>query len=156
MPWKAAVLIGICALGVVPEESVCRHARAGRSSAVSLDRVRGAQEAVARRFAAAAEAAARPQAEAGFESGLPACAARRTRRVRREVPAALVGRTFAFAPEGLFPPADVRVATSSRSLWSLDADGLADAALADRLDVRCRPTLVRTLSEVELELVENP
>jgi hypothetical protein len=156
MPWKAAVLIGLCALGVVPEESVCRHAGAGRTSAVSLDRVRQAQEAVARRFAAATDAAARPQAEAGFESGLPACAMRRTRRVTRDVPAALVGRTIAFAPEGRFPPADVRVATSSRSLWSLDADALADAALAARLEVRCHPTLVRLRSEVELELVEIP
>ncbi len=99
MSWKAAVLIGLCVLGVVPDESPCRHASSGRTHPVSLDRVRRSQEAVARRFAAAADAVARPQADAGFESGLPSCAARRTRRVRRDVPAGLVGRTIAFAPE---------------------------------------------------------
>ncbi len=156
MPWKAAILVGLCVLCAVPEESVCRHASSGRTVPVALERARRAQQAVARGFAVAVDAAARPRADAGFESGLPACAARRTRRVRVEIPAALVGRTIAFAPEGRFPPAEVRVATSSRSLWSLDADALADPALAARLDVRCRPTLVRTLSEVELELVEDP
>ena len=156
MCWKAAVLFALCVLCVAPEESICRHATVGRSSAVSLDRVRRAQEAVAGRFAAAVDATARPQAGAGFESGLPSCPARRTRRAARKMPAGLVGRTIAFAPEGRFPPADLRVATSSPSLWTLDADALADAALAARLDVRCRPTLVRVLSEVDLELVEAP
>jgi hypothetical protein len=156
MSGKAAVLIVLCAVCAAPEESVCRHPTRGRTSPVSLDRVRRAQEAVAIRFAAAADAAAQVKASGGFESGLPACAGRRTRRVRSEIPAAFVGRSLAFAPEGRFPAADIRVATAARSLWALEADALADPAVAGRLDVRCRPTLVRVISEVELELVEDP
>ena len=156
MSGKAAVLIALCALGVERAEDVCRHPSRGRTVHVSLERVRRAQEGVALRFAAAADAAARMSSTAGFESGLPGCPSRTTRRVKATVPAALVGRRLAFAPEGRFPEADVRIATSARSLWTLEADALADAALASRLDVRCRPTLVRVLSEVELELLEMP
>jgi hypothetical protein len=54
------------------------------------------------------------------------------------------------------PPADLRVATSARNLLELEADALADPALAARLGVRCVPTRVRATSEVELELAENP
>jgi len=54
------------------------------------------------------------------------------------------------------PAADVRVATSSRRLIDAQVDALADPRLIERLGVRCAPTLIRAISEVELELVENP
>jgi hypothetical protein len=68
----------------------------------------------------------------------------------------MVGKTIAFAPADRMPDADVRVATSVRKLIDVQADALADRTLVERLDVRCAPTIVRGLSEVELELVENP
>lgn len=155
MSGKAAVLLALCVLCASPGEEVCRHPTAGAAVPVSLARVRRAQEAVVRRFAAAADAAARIPADRSWDSGLPACGARRTRRVRTEVPPALVGRAISFAPEGRFAKEALRAATSARSLWAVEADALADRALAERLDVRCRPTLVRAISEVELELVEG-
>ncbi|HEX7899336.1 MAG TPA: hypothetical protein VF950_16340 [Planctomycetota bacterium] len=156
MSWKAAALFALCLLCAAPAEVAHLHPSRGRVVPVSLERVRKARKDVAARFAEAADRAAAFRADRPFESGLPACAARRTRRVRTEVPPALVGRSISFAPEGRFAAADVRVATSARSLGALEADALADRALAERLDVRCRPTLVRMISEVELELVEMP
>jgi hypothetical protein len=95
-------------------------------------------------------------AESSFDSGLPACASQRRRLVRTEVPRELVGKSIAFAPADRMPPADLRVATSCRAVAEAEVDALADPALAERLGVRCAPTLVRARSEVELELVEGP
>jgi hypothetical protein len=156
MSGKAAVLFALCLLSAAPAEEVHAHAARGRTAPVSLDRVARAQQDVAVRLARAADLAAAFPADRPYESGLPACGARRTRRVRTKVPEALVGRSLSFAPEGRFAAADVRVATSAPSLRGLNADALADPALAERLEVRCRPTLVRLISEVELELLENP
>ena len=155
MSMKAAALIALCLL-CASTEGTHVHASRGRTAPVSMERVRAARKDVAHRFAAAADRAAALRADRPFDAGLPACAARRTRRVRTDVPPALTGRSLSFAPEGRFAAADVRVATSARSLAALDADALADRALAGRLDVRCQPTLVRLISEVELELVEGP
>jgi hypothetical protein len=156
MSGKAAVLFAICLFFAAPRDEIHVHAARGRTVPVSLDRVARAREDVAARLARAVDAAAAFPADRPYESGLPACGARRTRRVRTAVPEPLVGRSLSFAPEGSFAAADVRIATSAPSLRGLDADALADPALAGRLDVRCRPTLVRLISEVELELVENP
>lgn len=152
MSGKAAVLIALCVLCV--DDAPHAHPSRGASVPVSLERVRRAREDVASRFARVAAEAATLRADRPFESGLPGCGARRTRRVRMSLPAELAGRSLSFAPEGRFAAADVRVATSARSLKELDADALADRALVERLDVRCQPTRVRILSEVELELVE--
>jgi hypothetical protein len=156
MSAKAAVLIALCVLCSAPADVAHAHPSRGPSVPVSLDRVRRARKDVVARFAEAADRAAAFRADRPFDAGLPACGARRTRRVRTDAPAALVGRSISFAPEGQFATADVRVATFARSLAALEADALADRALTERLDVRCRPTLVRVISEVELELLESP
>lgn len=156
MSGKAAALFALCLLCAAPAEEVHVHPTRGAAAPLSLDRVARARRDVALRFARAAEKAAAFSIDAPFESGLPSCGPRRTRRVRTPLHAGLVGRSFSFAPEGRFAAADVRVATSARSLRTLEADALADRELAGRLDVRCRPTLVRVISEVELELVETP
>jgi hypothetical protein len=156
MSGKAALLVAVCLLCAEPTEVVDVHAERGAAVPVSLERVARAQEGVAVRFGRALDAAASFRADRPWDAGLPACAARRTRRVRMSLPPAWVGRSLSFAPEGGFAPADLRIATSARSLLSLEADALAERALTERLDVRCRPTLARVLSEVELELVETP
>ena len=156
MSMKAAVLIALCLLCSAPADVAHVHPSRGRTAPVSMERVRRARKDVETRFAAAIDRAGASRADRSFEAELPACVARRTRRVKTEAPAALVGRSISFAPEGRFAAADLRVATSARSLAALEADALADRALSERLDVRCRPTLVRVLSEVELELVEDP
>ena len=157
MSMKAAVLFAVCLMCASPAaEEAHHHPSRGRTAPASMERVRRAMKDVARRFAETADRAAAFRADRPFDAGLPACGTRRTRRVRTDVPPELVGRSISFAPEGRFAAADVRVATSARSLAALDADALADRALSERLDVRCRPTLVRVISEVELELVETP
>ncbi len=151
-----SVLAGLAALAAARGESVCRHGTAGESRPVSLAAVERAQEEVARRLSEAFGAVGKLDPAGPFDSGLPACAGRRERRLPARVPPGLVGRTFAFAPEGRFPAADVRVATSCRRLLEAEADALADPELVERLGVRCAPTLVRVRSEEELELVEDP
>lgn len=156
MSMKAAALIALCLVCAAPVDEVHVHPSRGGTVPVSMERVRKARKDVETRFAAAADRAAGFRADRPFDAALPACGARRTRRVKTDAPAALVGRSISFAPEGAFAAADLRVATSARSLAALEADALADPALSERLDVRCRPTLVRVISEVELELVESP
>jgi hypothetical protein len=141
--------------GEGPEEG-CVHPAQGESRPVSLAAVRRAQEEIKTKLALLADRAGRLSPEAPFESGLPACRSTARRIHRTASPAALVGRTIGLGPPGRIPPADVRVASSARSLFELEADALADADLAGRLGVRCVPTLVRIRSEVDLELVENP
>jgi hypothetical protein len=121
-----------------------------------LAAVERAQEEVARRLSEAFGAVGKLDPAGPFDSGLPACSGRRERRLPVRVSPELVGRTFAFAPEGRFPAADVRVATACRRLLEVEADALADPELVERLGVRCAPTLVRVRSEEELELVEDP
>jgi hypothetical protein len=135
---------------------VCVHPARGETRRISLDEVARAQEGVGRIFALAAERAARLSPDAPFDSGLPACRGRGIRLVRGEFAKELAGKSIAFAPAGRMPAADVRVATSARSLAAAEADALADRALAERLSVRCWPTLVRIRSEAELELLEGP
>jgi hypothetical protein len=156
MPHKSWILLLLCLACAWPEESVCVHPTRGDSKAVSLDGVAQAQEEVKRRLAVTWEKSAKLSADAPFDSGLPACGVRRTRRVRTPLPPEIVGKTIAFAPADRLPPADVRVATSARRIADIQADALSDRKLAERLDVRCAPTIVRVISEVELELVENP
>lgn len=153
---KHGVLIAVCLVLAARQETVCVHPTRGDSKAVSLEAVARAQDEVKRRLAVSWEKSMKLSAESPFDSGLPACRTRQTRRVRTTLPAEVVGKTFAFAPSERLPEADVRVATSARRILDARADALADPALVERLGVRCSPTLVRALSEVELELVENP
>ena len=152
---RPLLLVAACLL-LQEEETVCRHSSSGASRPVSLESIRKAQASVKEKLAFASEKAGRLSLDTAFESGLPACARRSTRMVQTPLPRELVGKTIHFAPSGRFLRADFRVATSARRVAELEADALAHPALADRLGVRCTPTLVRVNSEVELELVEDP
>ncbi len=153
---KAWPLVAICMIWAAQEDSVCVHPTRGDSHAVSLDAVGRAQDDIKHRLALSWESSMKLGGEQPFDSGLPACGSRKTRRFRTALPPDMVGKTIAFAPSDRMPDADVRVATSVRKLIDVQADALADRTLIERLDVRCAPTIVRGLSEVELELVENP
>jgi hypothetical protein len=150
------LLLPLCAVSSTAEDAPCSHSAAGESHAVSLDQVGKAQEELRNRLTLAWDKAARISAAGSYDSGLPACKAPRTVRLKTRLPRELCGKTIAFAPSEHMPQADVRVATSARRIAELRADALADPKLIQRLGVRCTPTLVRPLSEVELELVENP
>jgi len=152
-PW---LLVAVCLLCAAPRDSVCWHPDRGETRPAALDHVASAQEDLRRKMATTWDRAPRLSAETPFESGLPSCRARQTRRIRATLPADLVGRTILFAPADRMAAADIRVATSARRVTEIQADALADPRLIDRLGVRCSPTLVRATSEVELELVEDP
>lgn len=156
MKGKAVVLLAVCLLSSSPAERVCRHARRGAAAPVSLARAERAREDLARELSRAWNLEGKLSAGLPWDSGLPACARRDVRRVATRVPVSLVGKTLGFGPEGRGPAADIRVATRVKTLASADSDALADPAFAARLGVRCWPVRVRVLSEVELELLENP
>jgi hypothetical protein len=151
-----ALLVALCVASATSEEPPCGHPASGESRAVSLEQVGKAQEELRKKLTLAWDKGLRLGPEPSFDSGLPACRSRQVRRLRTTLPREWVGRTIAFSPPDRMPPADVSVATSARRLADLRADALADPRLLERLGVRCAPTLVRALSEVELELVENP
>jgi hypothetical protein len=153
---KSAILVLVCLACAAPDDAVCVHPTRGESRAVSLEAVARAQEDVRRRFALTWDKALQLTPETPYDSGLPACRARLTKRVHTTVPPELVGKSIVFAPAERMPMADIRVATSARRLLEVQADALADPVLSERLGVRCSPTLVRAVSEVELELLENP
>lgn len=150
------LLLPLCAVSSTAEDAPCAHAGAGETQAVSLDQVGKAQAEVRNRLTLAWDKSARISAAGSYDSGLPACRARQSVRRKTRLPRELIGKSIAFAPSDRMVEADVRVATSARRLAELRADALADPKLIQRLGVRCAPTLVRALSEVELELVENP
>lgn len=159
MNLKTAVLAALALLAASEtggvREHVCRHPSKGATRRIDLGQVRRAQASIREAFAFSAAKAERVSLDGPFESGLPACATAGRRRAAVVTPPEMAGRTLAFAPEGKFPQADLRVATSARRVRDVEADALADPALAARLGVRCVPTVVRILSEVELELVEG-
>jgi len=150
------LLLPLCAVASTAEDAPCAHSGAGETRAVSLDQVGKAQEELRNRLTLAWDKSARLSAAGSYDSGLPGCKTRRTVRLKTRLPRDLCGKTIAFAPSDRMPEADVRVATSARRIAELHADALADPKLIERLGIRCTPTLVRALSEVELELLENP
>ncbi len=156
MSLKYWLLFGVCLACASQEESVCMHPSRGDSRAVSLEAVAKAQESIKQHLAITWEKSTKLSADMPFDSGLPACGSRQTRRLRTTVPAELLGKSIAFAPADRPLRADVQVATSARRISDIQADAMADRQLVDRLGVRCTPTLVRAISEVEFELVENP
>ncbi len=153
---KALALLAVCLLSSPRPERVCRHGRQGNAVPVSLARAERAREDLARELSRAWNLEGRLSAGSPWDSGLPACARREVRRVSARMPASLVGKTLGFGPEGRMPAAEIRVATRVRTLASADGDALADPAFAARFGVRCWPVRVRVVSEVELELLENP
>lgn len=154
MNLKPFALLLILAL-LAEEESVCVHPTAGAVSRISLDDVRKAQESVKDQLRLAWEDAGKLSLDRSFDSGLPSCPRRETRSLKGRYPRELLGRSIAFARADRMPKADVRVATQARRLVDAEVDALADPALQKVLGIRCVPTMVRVMSEVELELVEG-
>ena len=154
MNLRPLALVLLCA-SLAEEETVCVHRGGGVTQKVSLDAVRRAQGAVKEKLRFVGQQAGRMAIDGPFESGLPSCPRRATRTVGSSLPRELVGKTIAFARADRMPKADLRVATSAKRIAGMEADALADRRLAERLGVRCVPTLVRVSSEVDLELVEG-
>lgn len=154
MNLKPLVLLLALAL-LAEEESVCVHPSTGETRRLSLESARKAQKAVTEKLRFAWEDAGKLSFDRSFESGLPSCPRRETRSVRGRFPSELAGKTIAFARADRMPKADFRVATHVHRLIDAQVDGLADPALQQALGVRCFPTRVRVISEVELELVEG-
>jgi len=150
------ILIPVCLASTPVNDSVCSHPSSGETRTISLDQVERAQRELKDRLSISWNKSLNLKKDTPFDSGLPACRTAGTRRLKTRLPRELVGRTIAFGPSGRIPVADIHVATSARRIFELQADALADPRLIERLGVRCSPTLVRALSEVELELVENP
>ena len=91
-----------------------------------------------------------------FDGGLPACTVRKTRLVKRPVPARLVGKTLLWTSgKG---EADVVLRTKSPSLRVLIESGAlpSDVSLARKWSVRCVPSRVRIKSRTEIEIEESP
>lgn len=89
--------------------------------------------------------------DAPYESGLPACTERRVRRVKRDVPPEMIGRTIVFGP----PQEGFVFVTRARRLRDALGHGLATKEAAARFGVRCAPTMVK-VRRGELELTEEP
>jgi len=140
-------------LALLVQEPVCDHGTRGASRSIDL-------EAVARIHAEAVRAFNafyfdRPGfiSLPGFDSGLPNCRARATRRVRVE-PLPPEMKPLYFAPAGTVVPGDaLLVVTRARSV--ADVSIPADPELAARFGVRCAPTFVRPVSPAEVELTEG-
>src|SRR5262245_49404765 len=94
-----------------------------------------------------------PFAYPAFDSGLPACRSRATRRMRvDELPPEM--KPLYFASEGSdVPPGSLHVTTRSRSIRDVAIP--ADRELTAHFGVRCAPTLVKPVSPVEVELMEG-
>ena len=154
MNLKPLALALLCVL-VMEQETVCVHRGGGGTRNVSLREVRRSREEVKEKLRFAWRESARLSSDRPFDSGLPACPRRAVRTLGGSFPRELVGKTVAFAPADRLPRADFRVATYARRIGDIQAEALADRRLAERLGVRCAPTLVRVRSEAELELVEG-
>lgn len=156
MSGRTGAMVLACLLASPPEERVCRHPARGPSRPISLARVADARRELERTLREAWRLDGRLSRGTPWDSGLPACRGRSSRRVAVRLPGALVGRTIGFGPAGRIPAADYRVATKARRLDEVDAHALADPALAARLGVRCWPSRATVISERELELQEDP
>lgn len=149
-------LLLLVALAVLADdETVCLHPSVGAVRRISVEEVRKAHGAVLEKLRFSWEASARLTIDRSFDSGLPACVRRERRTVAGRYARDLAGRTIAFARADRMPKADLRVATAARRLADLEVDAVDDPALRAALGIRCAPTVVRVVSEVELELLEG-
>lgn len=135
--------------------SPCSHGDRGESRPVDLDRVAAAHRKAAKAFATAVEkiAVGDPLAKP-FDSGLPSCRLRETRRITVDpLPPALVDRRFHFAATA--SKDEIWIPTRARQLRDVAGATLASPELAARLGVRCVPAVVIVRSEREVEIVEE-
>jgi hypothetical protein len=149
---KAVASAMLLALAV-QDEDVCDHGTRGASRPVDLRQVARLHAEMTRSFKSLS---VRPPATfsfPAFDSGLPACRSRTSRRVRvASLPAEM--KPLLFAPEGTrVPPGHVHVTTRARSLKDVSAP--ADRELVERFGVRCVPTVVRPVRDEEADLIEG-
>jgi hypothetical protein len=135
------------------QDPVCDHGSRGDSRTVDLKSVARLHAELAREVDAFAVPPPERTSIPAFDSGLPACRARSTRRVRVD-PLPSEMKPLYFAPAGSAVPADtLLVVTRARSI--LEVSIPADRELAARFGVRCAPTFVRPVTPAEVELTEG-
>lgn len=135
------------------QEPVCDHGSRGASNPVDLKTVARLHAELTRDFEAFVSPPPERSPIPAFDSGLPACRARSTRRVRVE-PLPPEMKPLHFAPAGSrIPPDALLVVTRARSIVEVALP--ADPELAARFGVRCSPTFVRPLTATEVELTEG-
>lgn len=135
---KAAVSALLLALLV--QDPVCDHGSRGTTRPVDLKEVARIHEEVARAFDSFSFLRPTSISLPSLEPGLPSCRSNNVRRVRVEpLPAELKSLYFGTGE----PPTDaIHVVT-------------ADPELVARFGLRCAPTVVRRVSETEVELTEG-
>ena len=140
-------------LALLFQDPVCDHGTRGASRPVDLKEVSRVHAEAARAFDTYRFDRPGSVTMPGFDSGLPHCRARTTRRVRVEsLPPEL--KPLYFAPAGTnAPDGALLVVTRARSV--ADVTIPADPELAARFGVRCAPTHVRPVSPTEVELTEG-
>jgi hypothetical protein len=138
---------------LVVQEPVCDHGTRGPSAAIHLKDVARFHDEMSQPLGELGVERPAGVTWPAFDSGLPACRSRKTRRQRVEsLPPGM--KPLLFAPAGSDVPSDVLlVATRARSLREVSSP--ADPGLAARLGVLCHPTFVRPVSTTEVELTEG-
>ena len=140
-------------LALLVQDPVCDHGIRGASRQVDLEAVSRIHAEAARAFDAFTFDRPGSVSWARFDSGLPQCRMRATRRVRVE-PLPPEMKPLFFAPAGAETPADaILVVTRARTISDISIP--ADPEMAARFGVRCAPTFVRPLSPTEVELTEG-
>ena len=140
-------------LAWVVQEPVCDHGSRGPTAAIHLKDVARFHQEMSQPLGVLDVERPAGVAWPAFDSGLPACRSRKTRRqVVESLPPGMKPLLFAPAGSGL-PPDALLVATRARSLREVSIP--ADPALAARFGVLCHPTLVRPMSSSEVELTEG-
>lgn len=140
-------------LALLVQDPACDHGNRGACRPVDLKAVALVHREAARVFDSFAFDRPGPTARQGFDSGLPYCRARGTRRIRVETLPPEIQPLY-FAPAGsATPPGAILVVTRARSI--ADVSIPADPELAARFGVRCAPTHVRPVSSTEVDLAEG-
>ena len=135
------------------QDPVCDHGSRGAAHPVDLKAVARLHSELAREFDQFVSPPPGRFSIPAFDSGLPACRSRSTRRVKVD-PLPSEMKPLYFAPAGGAVPADaLLVVTRARSV--LDVSLPADRELAARFGVRCAPTFVRPVASGQVELTEG-
>ncbi len=140
-------------LALLVQDPACDHGIRGASRPVDLKAVALVHREAARAFDSFAFDRPGPATRPAFDSGLPYCRSRTTRRVRVEtLPPEMKPLYFALAGSAT-PPGAILVVTRARSIAEVSIP--ADPELVARFGVRCAPTHVRPVSSTEVELAEG-
>lgn len=140
-------------MALLVQDPVCDHGSRGAARPVDLKEVARIHGELRKAFHSFAFDPKVPFSVPSFESGLPACRSRATRRTRVEpLPSGM--KPLYFAPAGIdVPPDAIHIVTRARSLAEVSVP--ADPELTARFGIRCSPTLVRPVSPTEVELEEG-